>query len=75
MNPNQKKAANGLERALKRCRDAGLGVYAFDANIFVCPQPEGREHPLWDHNSLAVCDDLGRVMYVYGLDSDGGAGV
>jgi hypothetical protein len=62
----QEAAANLLERALIKCQKAGLGVYSFDGSIFVCPQPEGSNHPDWGHSAVSVCDKLGRAMYVPG---------
>lgn len=76
MNIEQVKAAKALKRALIKCQKASLGVYAWgDNGMHVCPQPDGREHPEWDHAPLNVCVDIGESMFVARLDCDGGAGI
>ena len=75
MNKEREKAADALERALRRCQSVGLGVYIYDGNVLVFPQPEGRDHPEWDGNVFMLCDEIGRTLYVPKLDCDGGAGV
>lgn len=75
MNKEREKAANALEQALRRCQKADLGVYIYDSSVLVFPQPEGRNHPDWDDNVFTLCDEIGRTLYIPGLDCDGGAGV
>lgn len=75
MNAEQEKAAKSLQRALNKCAEVDLGVYAWGDSIHVCPQPEGREHPGWDNAPAHVCDEIGKTLYTPSLDVDGGAGV
>lgn len=74
MTKDQIAAAKSLHKALKKCAAASLGVYAFDGNIYVCPQPDGREHTAWDDAPLDAIVDLGMSLNVPDLDADGGAG-
>lgn len=74
MNDEQRKAARSLERALKKCSEAGLsgGVYC----AVFCVWPSDSQHP----ESLA--DDFfanvrvvgGEELNSYGMQLDGGAG-
>lgn len=61
----QSKIYKKLMSALKYCARANLGVYCYDSNIFVCPQPEGRNYSLLGEELLIVPR----------LDCDGGAGI
>jgi hypothetical protein len=74
MTEEQEKAARAVERALKKCAAANLGVYVYDGSVQVCPQPDGRHNPEWDHHPSRVCDEIGESLHVPNLDCDGGAG-
>ena len=74
MTEEQSKAAQKLNRALKTCMDVELAVYIWDANVYVCPQPEGSRHDDFDHAPADTCDDIGLNVTPPGLDCDGGAG-
>lgn len=74
MNKEQELAKNQLRRALIACRRSGLGVYIWDGNVKVCPQPEGRDHERWDDDPTHVCEEIGADVTPDGLDCDGGAG-
>jgi len=74
MSPKQEAAAKLLETALKACAEAKLGVYIFDSNVYVCPQPAGHNHPEWTNGGASVCEEIGKGFYIPRLICDGGAG-
>lgn len=70
LNSAQTAAADALRKALIACARAGLGVYIWDGTPMVCPQPDGRDDPMWDQHAASLCT----CVVVPRLDCDGGSG-
>lgn len=73
MTDEQEAVAQLLRKALKQCRDTGLGVYIFDASVAVFPIKHGS--PLDYENAFEAISAFGLLVGPVGLRCDGGAGV